>query len=67
MVVLGGGRLFMSEVPLYVSVLRKQPHMQKLVIYKLGFIQNYYTCGLILQVKIVLCNKSPQTKFINYK
>ena len=63
----GGGCLFMSEVPLYMSVQRKQPHMQTPVIYKLSFIQNYYTCGLILQVKIVLCNKSPQTKFINYK
>ena len=57
----------MSEVPLYMSVLRKQPHMQTLVIYKVGFIQNYYTFGLILLRKIVLCNKFPETKFINYK
>ena len=54
----GGGRLFMSEVPLYVSVLRKQPHMQTLVIYKVGFIQNYYTFTLMLLIRIVLCSKS---------
>ena len=44
-----------------------ESHMQTLIIYKLGFNQNYYTFTLILLIKIVLCSKFPSTKFINYK
>ena len=42
-------------------------HLQTLMIYKLGFNQNYYTIALLLLIKIVLCSKFPWTKFINYK
>jgi len=42
-------------------------HMQTLVIYKLGFNQNYYTFTLILLIKIVLCSKFRWTTIINYK
>ena len=41
--------------------------MQTLIIYKLGFNENYYTFTFILLIKIVLCSKFPGTKFINYK
>ena len=34
-------------------------HMQTLIIYKLGFNQNYYTFTLILLIKIVLYSKFP--------
>ena len=34
-------------------------HMQTLIIYKLGFKQNYYTFTLILLIKIVLCSEFP--------
>ena len=32
-------------------------HLQTLIIYKLGFNQNYYTFTLMLLIKIVLCSK----------
>ena len=32
-------------------------HVETLIIYKLGFNQNYYTFALILLIKIVLCSK----------
>ena len=32
-------------------------HMQTLIIYKLGFNENYYTFAVILHVKIVTCSK----------
>ena len=31
-------------------------HLQTLIIYKLGFNQNYYTFSLRLPIKIVLCS-----------
>jgi hypothetical protein len=34
-------------------------HMQTLIIYKLGFNQNYYTISLTLLIKIVMCSKVP--------
>ena len=42
-------------------------HVQTLIIYKLGFNQNYHTFDLKLLIQIVLCTKFPWTKFINYK
>ena len=36
-----------------------QSHLQTLVIYKLGFSQDYYIFTLILLIKIVLCSKFP--------
>ena len=41
--------------------------MQTLMIYKLGFNQNYYTFTFLLLTKIVLCGEFPCTKFLNYK
>ena len=38
-----------------------------LIIYKLGFNQNYYTFTLILLLKIILCSKFPLTELINHK
>ena len=32
-------------------------HAEALIIYKLGFDQNYHTLALILPIKIVLCSK----------
>ena len=46
---------------------RLQFHVETLIIYNLGFNQNYYTFVLILLIKIVLCSKFPWTKFINNK
>jgi hypothetical protein len=37
--------------------------MHTLIMYELGFNQNYYTFTLISRIKIVLC----RTKFINHK
>ena len=37
----------------------QQPHMQTLIIYKLGFNQNYHTFTLMLLIKIVLCSECP--------
>ena len=34
-------------------------HMQTLIVYRLGFNQNYYTFTLILIINIVLCGKLP--------
>jgi len=34
-------------------------HVETLIIYKLGFNQNYYTFALILLTKIVMCSKFP--------
>jgi len=36
-----------------------ESHMQTLIIYKLGFNQNYYTFTLIVLIKIVLGSKFP--------
>jgi len=44
-----------------------QSHLQILVIYKLGFGQNFYTFTLILLVRIVLCSEFPWTKFADIK
>jgi len=44
-----------------------ESHVETLIIYKLGFVQNYYTFALILLIKIVMCKNNPQTNFINYK
>ena len=41
-------------------------HVQTLIIYKLGFNQNYYTVALTLLIKIVLCGKFRSTKFMAY-
>ena len=41
--------------------------MQTLVIYKLGFYQNYYTLTLTLLTKIFLSGKFPWRKFKDYK
>ena len=45
----------------------QESHMQTLIIYKLGFNQNYYTFTLMLLIKIVLCIKFPWINFIKYK
>ena len=44
-----------------------QFHMQTLLIYKLGFNQNYYTSTLMSLIRIVMCSKFHWNKFINYK
>ena len=41
--------------------------METLIIYKLGFNQNYQTSVLILLINIALCSKFHRTKFINLK
>ena len=46
-------------LPYPPQVERGRLHMQTLVIYKLGFNQNYYTFTSILLIKIVLCSKFP--------
>ena len=35
-----------------------QSHIETFTIHKLNFNQNYYTCALMLLVKIVLCSQS---------
>ena len=42
-------------------------HEETLVIYKLGFNQNYCTFALILLIKIDTCSKFHRTKFMDYK
>ena len=65
----------MSEIPLQSRRFRRaldskgnrvvegleivKTHVETLMIYKLGFNQNYYTFTLILLIKIVLCSKFP--------
>jgi len=59
-----------SKYDFYVQFSRRverYSHMQILIIYKLGFNQNYYTFAWILLIKIVLCSKFHWTKLINYK
>jgi len=46
--------------------LQKQFHVETLMVYKLGFNQNYFTFSLILLIKLVLCGNFPRTMFINY-
>ena len=41
--------------------------MQPLMIYKLGFDQDYYTLTLISLIKIGLCSKCPRIHLIKYK
>ena len=43
------------------------PHLETLIIYKLGSDQNCYTLALILLMHIVLCSKFSCTDFINYE
>ena len=52
----------------WLGVGGRESHMQTLIIYKLGFNQNYYTLTLILLMKIVLRSKLPllrRTSFIS--
>ena len=42
-------------------------HIQTLVIYKLGFNQNYLTFAFELLSKIVLCSKFSWTKLVNHE
>ena len=42
-----------------ISQTCEQFPMQTLIIYKLGFNQNYYTFTLILLIQIVMCSKFP--------
>ena len=37
----------------------RRTHLQALIIYKLGFNQNYHTFTLVLLMKIDLCSKLP--------
>ena len=68
----------MSEVPLYKTRMRHRRapvasrhtqkfHMQTLIIYKLGFNQNYYTITLNSLIKIVRWSKFLWTQFRSYK
>jgi len=59
---LGGWRGEGAPLRIFVVVVRVAAatwgfHVETLIIYKLGFKQNYYTFALILLIKIVLCSE----------
>ena len=48
------------------AICKCRPHMQTIIIYKLGFDQDYFTFTLILVINIVPCSEFPWTDFMNY-